>query len=66
MIATISRPRIAEVLGVHRSTVTKYDLPEPDVAMTGAGGRVTYSWREETIIDWAQQHQVGKYAQPER
>lgn len=47
----LSRTEFAERIGVKVPTLSRYDLPEPDV-MIGTSGRGTMGWLPETIDRW--------------
>lgn len=44
----LSRPQVAERLGVARGTLNRYRLPAPDVVVGERG----YGWSVETIDRW--------------
>lgn len=53
----LSRPAVAEALGVVRSAVPKLaGFPAPDVVIVGVRGARTFAWQPETVAAWAQAH----------
>lgn len=50
----LSRSEFAQRIGVKVGTLSRYDLPEPDVII-GSGPRPTFGWSKETIDCWQQQ-----------
>ena len=53
----VSRPRIAEALGLQRAAVQKLvnagRFPAPDCVLEETGGRESYGWLPETGEAWA-------------
>ncbi|MDO5758982.1 MAG: helix-turn-helix transcriptional regulator [Rhodobacterales bacterium] len=47
----LSRSQFAERIGVKTATLSRYDLPEPDVII-GSAKWPTFGWTEETIDAW--------------
>jgi len=47
----LSRSQVAELIGVKPASLSRYDLPEPDVAI-GTGPRTVRGWRASTILTW--------------
>ncbi len=47
----LSVSQAAQLLGVTRSTLSKYELPPPDVTI-GEGRSTIRGWRQSTILAW--------------
>lgn len=53
----LSRPAVAEALGVVRSALPKLaGFPAPDAVIVGVRGARTFAWRPETAASRAQAH----------
>lgn len=53
----LSRPAVAELLGVTRAAIAKrVHMPPPDAVILGSGNRRTLGWRRQTIEKWARDH----------
>jgi predicted transcriptional regulator len=50
----LSRPAVAELLGVTRAAIAKrVHMPAPDAVILGTGNHRTLGWKRETIEQWA-------------
>ena len=50
----VSRPAIAEALGVQRAATQKWALPGPDAVVVQANGREMLAWSRATVEAWAE------------
>lgn len=50
----VTRPAIAEALGVQRAAAQKWTLPAADAVVVQANGRKMLAWSRATVEAWAE------------